>query len=115
MTEAELNRFKVLLENRLSEVTRAHGEHKGSLSSVQDRTDVESGDWPQELENLEVEEQVVESEEWYLDKIRDALRRIEKGTYGLCSGCGEQIPLARLEARPSVSLCVDCQEQKDSG
>lgn len=114
MTDEELNRFKTILEQRLETVSSSRDEHRGSLSSTQDRTDVESGDWPQELENLEVEEQVVNSEEWYLEKIRGALIRIEKGTYGICEGCGEEIPLARLEAKPSVSLCVTCQEAKEA-
>jgi len=34
--------------------------------------------------------------------------------YGECAGCGGTIPIARLRAKPSVSLCVACQEKKES-
>lgn len=30
------------------------------------------------------------------------------GTYGVCDGCGERIPLARLRAVPETHACVDC-------
>lgn len=61
----------------------------------------------------EVEDRVQEDERNLVEKIDFALRRIETGSYGLCTGCGTSIPLARLEAKPSVSLCIACQEEKD--
>jgi DnaK suppressor protein len=61
----------------------------------------------------EVENEILESEEHLLEKISTALERIVAGTYGQCAGCGGTIPLARLEAKPSVSLCLDCQSMKE--
>lgn len=46
-----------------------------------------------------------------LADLDDALERIEAGSYGICDGCGEHIPLERLEARPQARLCMSCQEQ----
>jgi len=40
-----------------------------------------------------------------------ALKKIEKGTYGLCSNCGKAIPPERLEIFPEADLCVDCQKK----
>ena len=37
-----------------------------------------------------------------------ALQRIEDGEYGLCVGCGQQIPLARLQVMPATRTCVGC-------
>lgn len=37
-----------------------------------------------------------------------AIKSIDAGTYGTCSSCGNAIPPARLEARPSALLCVSC-------
>ncbi len=37
-----------------------------------------------------------------------ALARIEAGSYGVCVGCGEAIPGARLEAVPEATHCVGC-------
>ncbi len=41
-------------------------------------------------------------------KIKEAVKRIEKGTFGVCEGCGGAIEEKRLIARPVTSLCIDC-------
>ncbi len=41
-------------------------------------------------------------------EIDDAVRRIDKGSYGLCLHCGQKIPKTRLKAIPHAELCVDC-------
>lgn len=43
-----------------------------------------------------------------VEEIDDALRKIERGTYGICENCGELIPSARLEALPYARLCIAC-------
>lgn len=42
------------------------------------------------------------------DEIQLALDRIDAGAYGRCEGCGDPLPLARLEAIPYARGCVDC-------
>lgn len=37
-----------------------------------------------------------------------ALDRLDRGSYGLCTACGEPIGLDRLEARPAAELCIEC-------
>src|SRR5438046_2936029 len=51
----------------------------------------------------------------HLDQVDEALARIEAGTYGTCANCGKPINPARLEARPSSVLCIDCQQLQDAG
>jgi DnaK suppressor protein len=51
---------------------------------------------------------LVETLKGQLDNVDRALGHIEAGTYGTCDICGEEIPSARLEARPESVLCVDC-------
>ena len=43
-----------------------------------------------------------------LSKVEWALAKIGEGTYGICESCGKSIPLARLDALPYATLCVDC-------
>ncbi|HZF46800.1 MAG TPA: TraR/DksA family transcriptional regulator [Sphingomonadaceae bacterium] len=40
--------------------------------------------------------------------IRNALRRIDAGTYGICAKCGADINEMRLKAQPTATLCVNC-------
>lgn len=44
----------------------------------------------------------------HLDAIDAALARVESGTYGFCSECGEPIAPARLEALPATTTCISC-------
>ncbi|HZA20199.1 MAG TPA: TraR/DksA C4-type zinc finger protein [Actinomycetota bacterium] len=42
--------------------------------------------------------------------VTKALRRLDDGTYGKCERCGQEIPIERLEAIPTASLCVSCKQ-----
>ncbi|WP_175498391.1 TraR/DksA family transcriptional regulator [Desulfuromusa kysingii] len=47
-------------------------------------------------------------------RVRDidaALERIDKGVYGLCLRCEEEIPARRMEVRPFSRYCVDCKAE----
>ena len=46
-----------------------------------------------------------------INKIDKALIRLDEGEYGYCDETGEEIGLARLEARPIATLCLDAQER----
>jgi len=48
-----------------------------------------------------------------LNKIREALERIEEGSFGVCELCGEEISEARLKARPVTTLCIDCKMEEE--
>ncbi len=41
-------------------------------------------------------------------QIRQALLRIENGSYGTCANCGAEIARERLEARPISTRCIEC-------
>lgn len=48
-----------------------------------------------------------------LSKVEDALMNIEKGAYGTCDKCGAEIPVDRLEAMPSTTMCKKCKEAEE--
>jgi DnaK suppressor protein len=57
-----------------------------------------------------------EREQKLLKKIDEALDRLASDTYGMCERCGQEIPYARLKARPVTTLCIECktlQEQEE--
>jgi len=57
--------------------------------------------------------ELMENESRTLRSIDSALETMVAGRYGLCSECGEGIPLARLEALPFAQTCVPCQEAQE--
>ena len=48
-----------------------------------------------------------------LSLINEALKRIEKGTYGICQGCTQEIGEKRLDAIPWTPYCINCQEKEE--
>ena len=49
-----------------------------------------------------------------LQQVRDALGRLDDGTYGKCESCQEPIDPARLEALPYATLCLRCQQRLEA-
>jgi DnaK suppressor protein len=49
-----------------------------------------------------------------IKKIKAALDRIEKNTFGICESCGENITLKRLKARPVTTQCIDCKSKEEA-
>jgi DnaK suppressor protein len=47
-------------------------------------------------------------------KIREALQRIEDGSFGICESCGDDIDVERLKARPVTTLCIECKRKQES-
>ena len=50
-----------------------------------------------------------------LAEVEQALNKFEKGTYGRCDSCGQQIDPARLEALPQAHLCLSCKAKNAKG
>lgn len=46
-------------------------------------------------------------------KIKEALIRLEDGTFGICDECGSEIPEKRLQVRPIATLCIRCKEKEE--
>ncbi|MBN1626953.1 MAG: TraR/DksA C4-type zinc finger protein [Deltaproteobacteria bacterium] len=47
-------------------------------------------------------------------KIKEALERIENGTYGICEVCGQEITESRLKARPVTTVCIKCKQNQEA-
>lgn len=68
----------------------------------------DSQEQAQELENAEVVDALGNEARIELSKIAKALDQIKNGDYGTCADCGEEIPMARLEAYPFADRCIRC-------
>ncbi|QDU39227.1 General stress protein 16O [Maioricimonas rarisocia] len=63
----------------------------------------------------EINSQLVSLESRELSKIDRAIDAIRQGRYGTCEVCSRAIPIARLQALPYTTLCVECQRLQESG
>ena len=48
-----------------------------------------------------------------MNQIHRALTRLTQGTYGICEVCQEKIPVARLNALPYSTTCINCQRKME--
>lgn len=113
MNKELLEQFKGQLtekkEEILAEVGKTLNEMTDQTTNIpdpNDRATVESG--------RSFELRIRDRERKLLSKIEEALVRIEEGGFGICEGCGEEIGLKRLEARPVTTLCIDCKTLQET-
>src|SRR6266567_678048 len=62
----------------------------------------------------EIEFALIQMKAETLNKIDEALRRLEEGTYGYCFECGEEVSERRLRALPFAVRCKDCEEARET-
>ena len=107
MSKSQLNHFRSILNDWKTELSqdidRTVHTMQDELTSYADPNDRASqeSDMALELRNRDRERKLIK-------KIEETLRNIESQDYGYCTGCGEEIGLKRLEARPTATLCIDC-------
>lgn len=59
----------------------------------------------------EISSQLAEVESRELANIENAIERMKAGKYGVCEVCGGKIPMARLNALPYATVCIECQRE----
>lgn len=113
MKKKDLERFSQRLRDEkariLSNVTRAKTDDLTlSHDDLADEVDLASSDLNQSL-SLRLRDR----ERLLLQKIEEALEKVENGTFGICEDCEEPIEPKRLEARPVATLCIKCKETQE--
>jgi DnaK suppressor protein len=107
MKPQELKYFKKILNERIDELVRGVGRTVSEMSGEEEVFADPNDRASQESErNLEL--RIRERERKLIFKMREALQRIEDGTFGICEECGEPISPQRLKARPVTTLCIEC-------
>lgn len=95
-----LNAWKAELSDELDRTVHTMQDEVTMFADPNDRASQES-DMALELRNRDRERKLIK-------KIDETLRNIDHEEYGYCEGCGIEIGLKRLEARPTATLCIDC-------
>jgi RNA polymerase-binding transcription factor DksA len=87
------------------------GQTGGSLSNAP----MHLGDMGTEEYLQDLNATILEHEEHLVNEAREALARIDAGTFGLCESCGKPIPKERLDALAYARRCAPCAEKADAG
>jgi RNA polymerase-binding protein DksA len=120
-TTIDTGHFRKRLQEERKRVQEAidylHEENPGN---VQDETQDSTADnHPADVATVtfdrELDYSLEENEERLLEAIDAALARIDDGTLGICSTCGQPIGEERLEALPWTTQCIDCKRKEERG
>jgi DnaK suppressor protein len=82
------------------------GQGAGELSNAP----MHLGDMGTEEFLQDINATLLENEEFLVGETREALHRIDAGTFGRCEECGQEIPRERLDALPYARFCTKCAE-----
>jgi DnaK suppressor protein len=96
--------------NESARVLQRNGGDTGEPTTI-DQHPADSGT---NLADADREEASVEILAAQQERVREALARVEAGTFGRCVDCGSELPAERLEARPEASRCVNCQQKVEA-
>ena len=101
------NQLQELLDKRSGASVREIVEIAEQAPDFIDQATIES--------DLDINIHMRERDSKLIKKIKQALERIEDGTYGICDDCGEEISSQRLKARPVTTVCIDCKKRQEAG
>jgi DnaK suppressor protein len=104
MLEERRREIQAEVHDRMRDV-RSDG---GKLSEVLDAVESSEADIQDEIEFA-----LIQMKSETLNKINDALARLEQGDYGNCFECGAEIAEKRLRALPFAVRCKDCEEARE--
>ena len=109
VARARLEQMLAELEESARVLQRSNGD-TGEPSTI----DPHPADSGTNLADADREEASIEILHAQQERVREALERVDAGTYGRCVDCGSDLPGERLEARPEAARCVDCQQKLES-
>ncbi len=107
--ESFRNRLKQMEGDALGDLERDENEARESASAeVEDAVDLANSGEARDS-SLRAADRDYER----LRQVKEALERIEQGTFGKCEACGREIEPARLEAIPWTPYCLEDQEKRE--
>jgi DnaK suppressor protein len=107
MLEDRRREIQAEVQGRMRDV-RSDGAWGGKQNEVFDAVESSEADIQDEIEFA-----LIQMKSETLNKINDALTRLEQGDYGNCFDCGAEIAEKRLRALPFAVRCKDCEEARE--
>lgn len=107
-------RFKRILENYRDEAVQLLKQSEGEARGLDDNCPRDVGDLSVAASSKEFLFQRGSGIRNLIGLIDASLRRIGRGAFGVCVGCGDEIEARRLEAVPWTEYCLRCQEAFES-
>ena len=108
-----IQNMKDVLIMRRDALRKALAGDLSMLKELREQTGGDEVDAALDAAQNELSSQLAEVESRELAHIENALKRMREGDYGNCESCVNSIPLARLQALPYATYCIDCQREME--
>ncbi len=113
MKQEDLDFFRELLTERLNNLLSHADETVTGMTQPKDNFPDPTDRASHEADrNFEL--RIRDREHKLIKKIKKALERIDKGTFGRCEACEEEISIERLKARPVTTQCIECKKREEN-
>ncbi|MFK2823500.1 RNA polymerase-binding protein DksA [Arcobacter sp. YIC-80] len=106
----QIEELKQTLLERKELITNSINDSRESINSLKNAECNDEFDYAEVSSDSFKEGIIANQQVKELEEIEDALKRIEKGTYGVCEMCDESIAIGRLRAKPFAKFCTPCRE-----
>jgi DnaK suppressor protein len=106
----QIQELKDTLVIRREQIIKSIDGSRESINSLKDTECNDDYDYAEVSSDSFKEGIIANQQIKELDEIEDALKRIEKGKYGICEMCDELIAIGRLRAKPFAKFCTPCRE-----
>src|SRR5438105_1076409 len=113
MDKTKLSEYRISLADAQHRLLGSINRNRAAADEIKLENTEDEGDLAIISHERELLVTLQEGDFTWLRSIREAVERIEKGTYGECLTCGEDINEKRLTAIPWVALCISCQEETE--
>jgi DnaK suppressor protein len=112
MDAEKLGHFRSVLNEEMRQLLQDAGKTVSEMTS--DTTNFpDPNDRATQESDRSFELRIRDRERRLINKITEALERIDSGEFGVCELCGEEIGEARLRARPVTTYCIDCKMEQE--
>jgi DnaK suppressor protein len=113
MDKKKLKYFRGLLQDQLDELIDEALKTVNGMTNLKDTFPD-----PTDRAALETDRnfllRIRDRERKLIEKIKEAIDRIDNGQFGVCELCGKEIGEKRLMARPVTTLCIECKKKQEA-
>ncbi len=106
----QIEELKQILLERREKINKNIQGSRESIDSLKDSECKDEFDYAEVSSDSFKEGIIANQQIEELKEIDEALKRIERGTYGICEMCDESIAIGRLRAKPFAKFCTPCRE-----
>lgn len=106
----QLEELREVLIERKETITNSINDSRNSIDSLKNSECNDEFDYAEVSSDSFKEGIIANQQIKELAEIEDAIKRMDKGTYGICEMCDESIAIGRLRAKPFAKYCTPCRE-----